>query len=183
MSKLDIPLMQAKPAMPSKKLKETWIETDRTAHETWALLAKKSAASAVMHILCANLGEHNAIVISQQTIAKISGLSARSVRRGIVDLAEDNWIEIRQLGATSQTIAYIVDDRVAWHGVRDGLRYSLFSANIIVSSEEQPDQKLIGQQEPLRRLPKTSELQMPTGDVLPSPSPSPSQTLFPRYGT
>lgn len=159
-----------KPAMPEKKAKGTWIQTDRSAHEAWALLAKKPAASSVMHILCANLGEHNAVVISQQTLAKICGLSERSVRRAIADLVDGNWIEVRQIGATRQTNAYIVNDRVAWQGARDGLKYSLFSANIVVSSSEQPDANSLGQQKPLRQLPKIGELQMPFGDGLEPPS-------------
>lgn len=159
-----------KPAMPKKKTKGTWIQTDRAAHEAWALLAKRPAASAVMHILCANLGEHNAVVISQQTLAKICGLSDRSVRRAIADLVRGNWIEVRQIGATSQTNAYIVNDRVAWHGARDGLKYSLFSASIVISSEEQPDNDQLDNLQPLRRLPRMNETQVPYGDGLPPPS-------------
>jgi len=123
-----------------------------------------------MHILCANLAEHNAVVISQKTIAKLCDLSVRSVRRAIADLVEDNWIEVRQIGTTGQTNAYIVNDRVAWHGARDGIKYSLFSANIIISSEEQPDKEFLGEQAPLRRLPLIGELQIPVGEGRPPPS-------------
>ena len=156
--------------LPAKRPRGTWIQTDREAHEAWAILAKKPAASAVMHILCANLGEHNAVVISQETIAKLCHLSTRSVRRAITDLVEGNWIEVRQLGATSQTNAYVVNDRVAWQGSRDGLRYSLFSAAVVVSEEEQPDRNELGKQEPLRRLPRIGEGQIPSGPGLPPPS-------------
>ena len=52
-----------------------------------------------MHILCANLGEHNAVVISQDTIAKLCGLSTRSVRRAIVDLAEGHLAALGYLAA------------------------------------------------------------------------------------
>lgn len=156
--------------LPAKRPRGTWIQTDREAHEAWAILAKKPAASAVMHILCANLGEHNAVVISQETIAKLCHLSTRSVRRAITDLVEGNWIEVRQLGATSQTNAYVVNDRVAWQGSRDGLRYSLFSAAVVVSEEEQPDRDELGKQEPLRRLPRIGEGQIPSGPGLPPPS-------------
>lgn len=156
--------------LPAKRPRGTWIQTDREAHEAWAILAKKPAASAVMHILCANLGEHNAVVISQETIAKLCHLSTRSVRRAIADLVEGGWIEVRQIGATSQTNAYVVNDRVAWQGSRDGLRYSLFSAAVVVSEEEQPDRDDLGQQQPLRRLPRIGEGQIPSGPGLPPPS-------------
>ena len=153
--------MAKPPPIPAKRPLGTWVQTDREAHEAWAILAKKPAASAVMHILCANLGEHNAVVISQDTIAKLCDLSTRSVRRAIVDLAEGRWIEVRQLGATSQTNAYVVNDRVAWQGSRDGLRYSLFSAAVVVSEEEQPDRAELDQQAPLRHLPRISEGRYP----------------------
>lgn len=162
--------MAKPPPIPAKRPAGTWVQTDREAHEAWAILAKKPAASAVMHILCANLGEHNAVVISQETIAKLCGLSTRSVRRAIIDLVEGRWIEVRQLGATSQTNAYVVNDRVAWQGARDGLRYSLFSAAVVVSEEEQPDRPELGTQDPLRRLPRIGELQLPNGPGLPPPS-------------
>lgn len=163
----------AKPlALPAKRPHGTWIQTGREAHEAWALLAKKPAASAVMHILCANLGEHNAVVISQETIAKLCHLSTRSVRRAVTDLIEGNWIEVRQIGATGQTNAYVINDRVAWQGSRDGLRYSLFSATVVASSHEQPDADRLDELEPLRRIPALhpGEQQLPTGPGLPPPS-------------
>src|SRR3546814_6712951 len=43
-------------------------------------------------------------------------------------LAEDRWIEIRQIGENGTVNAHIINHRVAWSGKRDGLRYSLFSA-------------------------------------------------------
>jgi len=158
------------PALPVKRPRGTWIQTDREAHEAWALLAKKPAASAVMHILCANIGEHNAVVISQDTIANLTQLSTRSVRRAIADLVAGNWIEVRQIGATGQTNAYVVNDRVAWQGARDGLKYSLFSATVVISSHEQPDKNELEKQRPLRQLPRISENQLPSGDGLPPPS-------------
>lgn len=112
-----------------------------------------------MHILCANIGEHNAVVISQDTIANLTKLSTRSIRRAIADLVAGSWIVIRQIGTTRQTNAYIVNDRVAWHGARDGLKYSLFSATVVVSSHEQPDKDELENQKPLRHLPRISEQQ------------------------
>ncbi len=141
--------------LPAKRPPGTWIQTDREAHEAWALLAKKPAASAVMHILCAHLGDHNGVVISQETIAKLCKLSSRSVRRAIMDLIEGNWIEVRQIGATGQTNAYVVNDRVAWHGAREGLRYSLFSATVVVSEEQQPDRADARERRPPRSRRRT----------------------------
>lgn len=163
------PLSKREP-LPAKRPKGTWIQTNREAHEAWALLAKKPAASAVMHMLCAQVGEHNAVVISQQTLARLCAISVRSVGRAIQELVDGNWIEVRQIGATSQTNAYVINDRVAWHGARDGLRYSLFSANVVLSDAEQPDRASLSQQAALRRLPRIGEGQIPNGSGLPPPS-------------
>src|SRR3546814_448611 len=57
--------------------------------------------------------------------------------------------------------------RVVWSGPREGLRYSLFSATVVVSDSEQPDRDTLGKQEPLRRLPPIGERQLPHGDGLP----------------
>ena len=98
--------------------------------------------------------------------------SRRTVQRAVDVLIEDRWIEVRQIGENGTVNAHIINDRVAWSGKRDGIRYSLFSAAVIISEEEQPDQKQIGQQQPLRRLPSLfrDEQQLPSGEGLSPPS-------------
>src|SRR3546814_10929095 len=66
--------------------------------------------------------------------------------------------------------SYVLNDRVVWSGPREGLRYSLFSATVVVSDREKPDRDTLGKQEPLRRLPPIGERQLPNGDGLPPPS-------------
>ena len=87
-------------------------------------------------------------------------------------LREGNWIEVRQIGQTGTANAYIVNDRIAWSGAREGMRYSLFSAAVVISADEQPDQKNPGFQTPLEQLPVvyTGEQQLPTGAGLAPPS-------------
>ncbi|WP_376780425.1 helix-turn-helix domain-containing protein [Paracoccus jeotgali] len=125
-----------------------------------------------MHILTARVGEHNAVVVSQKTLAELMKCSRRTVQRAVDVLVQDRWIELRQIGENGTVNAHIINDRVAWSGKRDGIRYSLFSAAVIVSDEEQPDREQLGNQQPLRRLPSLfrDERQMPSGDGLPPPS-------------
>src|SRR3546814_20696878 len=73
--------------------------------------------------------------------------SRRTVQRAVDALAEDRRIEISQIGENGTVTAHIINDRVAWSGKRDGLRYSLFSAAVILSEAEQPDFEELGQQE------------------------------------
>lgn len=151
----------------------TWLQTERAAHERWALLAMEHPrAAALLHVIVARMGRHNALVTSQENLARWSGCSARTVRRSIKVLKERNWIEIRQIGLNGTVNAYVVNDRVAWSGKRDGIRYSMFSAAILVSDDEQPDQQNLGNQPPLEQIPtmQPGEQQLPSGDGLPPPS-------------
>ncbi|QDA35758.1 helix-turn-helix domain-containing protein (plasmid) [Paracoccus liaowanqingii] len=156
--------------LPDRRLQGSWVQTERVAHEAWMILIAKSPMGAqIMHALTARLGDHNAVVISQVSLAKIIGRSERAVRTAISVLKADNWIEVRQLGNAATVNAYVINDRVAWTGKRDGIRYSLFSAAVVVSEEEQPDRESLGRQAALRRIPDLlqSEAQMPAGQGLP----------------
>ena len=160
-------------ALPEKHSIGTWVQTERAAHEAWAsLIAKAPKAAQLMHILTARVGEHNAVVVSQKTLSALMKCSRRTVQRAVDVLVEDRWIEVRQIGENGTVNAHIINDRVAWNGKRDGIRYSLFSAAVILSEEEQPDRDEIGNQPALRRLPSLfrDERQLPTGDGLPPPS-------------
>lgn len=125
-----------------------------------------------MHLLVARVGEHNAVVVSQETLAEMMGRSKRTVIRAAADLAAANWIEIRQVGKAGTVNAYVINDRVAWVGNRDGIKRSLFSATVIVSEDEQPDRDRLSNQAALRRIPAlfNGEMQLPSGNGLPPPS-------------
>jgi hypothetical protein len=149
----------------------TWVQTDRQAHERWAQLSVMNPkAGALLHVLASRVGEHNAVIASHATLASIMGCSASTVKRALEALRAGNWLEVRQVGSTASVNAYVVNDRVVWSGPRDGLRLSLFTANVLVSEEEQPDRDSLGRQEPLVRLPQVGERQMPVGAGLPPPS-------------
>lgn len=156
--------------LPQKK-QNTWVQTDRAAHEAWAKLSiQNPKAGALLHVLAANVGENNAVVVSQRVLAKLLGCSPDTIKRALSVLVVGNWIEVRQIGDRGTVNAYILNDRVVWSQARDNLRFSLFSANVILDHDEQPDKDFIHDQEPLRKLPKIGELQIPTGDGLPPPS-------------
>jgi len=62
----------------------SWVQTDRKAHEAWArLVIDKPKAAALLHILVANMGAQNAIVISQGLLSKMTTWHVRTVKRAI----------------------------------------------------------------------------------------------------
>lgn len=153
--------------LPTKSTRPgSWVQTDRAAHEAWGRLSIQSPkAGALLHVLAAQVGDHNAVVISQRVLAKILGCHVNTVATAVKTLVAGNWLEVRQIGPSSTVNAYVLNDRVAWATSREGLRHSLFSAAVVVSEEEQPDRAEIGTQPPLRRLPRLfpGERQLPTG--------------------
>lgn len=151
----------------------SWVQVERAALERWAILAAENPrAASVMMVLVAQMGRHNAIVASQANLARLANCSVRTFQRALDVLRAEKWIEVRQIGPNGTSCAYIVNDRVAWSGKRDGIRYSLFSAAVLVSDDEQPDQAELERLEPLEHVPAmfTGEQQLPIGDGLPPPS-------------
>ena len=158
------------PELPARKPYGSWVQTERAAHEAWAALITRSPIAArAMHVITAQIDDQNAFIISQEALAELVNCSERRLRDAIKILAEDNWIEVRRIGGRGTVNAYVVNDRVAWNGSRDGLRYSLFSAKVYVPEREQPDREELGNQAPLRRLPSmfAGEQQLPSGEGLP----------------
>lgn len=148
----------------------TWVQTERAAHEAWAALIDQSPQAAkIMHILTARIEDHNAVVVSQDTLAKLAKASRRTVQRALTVLRDGNWIDIRQIGPNGTVNAYVINDRVAWADRRDNLRLSIFSATVIADAEEQPDQDQLHSLPSLHRLPTLfdGEAQLPSGAGLP----------------
>ena len=157
--------------LPEKVVRGTWVQTEREAHEAWAKLIRRSPKAAeLMHLITARIGENNAVVMSIPTIMKLMDASRPTVVRAIKLLRDDRWVQTVQIGGSGTTNAYVVNDRVAWTGPRDGIRFSLFSAMVITTDDEQPDRDQLDGQKPLRKLPHPGELQIPSGEGLPPPS-------------
>lgn len=153
------------------KVRGAWVQTDRAAHEAWAqFLAIKgaNAASRVLHLLIARMGDKNAVVISQNALAEQLHVDPRTVRRAIAMLREYNWVQTVNIGgAKSGVQAYVINSRVAWQGARDGIRSSIFDATVYATETEQ--EEIEDQNKPLHRLPDLfpGEAQLASGDGLP----------------
>lgn len=160
----------------------SWVQVERAAMERWAKLAvEHPRAASVMMTMVAQMGRNNALVVSQKTLAKLTGCARATLQRALDVLKEGRWIDVRQIGPTGTACAYIINDRVAWTGARDGIRYSMFSANVVVADFEQPDSTELDHQKPLERLPAVfkGEHQLPTGPGLDPPTQPPLIGLEP----
>lgn len=102
------------PPSAQKRSGGSWVQTERKAHEAWAnSIGRKPAAARVMHLLVANMGEQNAVVVSQKTLAKMMGSSIDTVQRALRVLVEERWVQVVKLNGPGTVAAHIVNDRVA----------------------------------------------------------------------
>ncbi|WP_273417004.1 helix-turn-helix domain-containing protein [Pseudomonas sp.] len=148
-----------------------WVQTERKAHEDWAnLIGRKPKAAMLLHHLVAKMGQQNAVVVSQKTLAKLIGVTDRTVRTALSDLVAERWIQVVKMNGPGTVAAYVVNDRVAWGQPRDQLRLSVFSATVVADIEDQDTATLDNIE--LRRIPSLfpGERQLPSGDGQGPPS-------------
>lgn len=157
------------PAMTESK-RQTWVQTERAAHDAWGdLCARNQRAAVLLHKLVAHMDKSGAVVASHSTLSSICGYSVATLKRAITDLRADRWIEVLQIGGKGGACAYVVNDRVAWADTREKRSMSMFSANVIVDRAEQQGVDT----GPLRRIPTLmhpAELQLPSGPGAEPPS-------------
>ena len=127
------------PKMNQPSFKGSWVQTERKAHEAWAkLVADKPRAAQLLHLLVANMDKRGAIVASQATLARLAGVSLSTIKRAIADLVAGQWVQTVRVGSErGGVMAYIVNSRVAWSDKRENLKYALFDARVLVSTEDQ----------------------------------------------
>ncbi len=155
---------------------QTWVQTDRKAHEAWGRLVHQSPrAAALLHTLVAHMDQSAAVVCSYAALAQLTGMSYATIRRAVADLKAGQWIQTIQIGGKGGGLAFVVNSRVAWSSRRENLPLAVFSARVLAIGSEQEPGTLDGP--PLRRVPvlrHLGERQLPTG---PGEDP-PSQPSF-----
>lgn len=144
--------------------RQTWVQTDRKAHEAWGRLVHESPrAAALLHTLVAHMDQTAAVVCSYAALAQLSGMSYATIRRAVADLKAGQWIQTIQIGGKGGGLAFIVNSRVAWATKRELLGMAVFSAQVLAIASEQDADALDGP--PLRRIPTLypGERQLPIG--------------------
>jgi len=129
---------------PATYGRNTWVQTERKAHEAWAhLTATSPRASVLMHHLVARMGHQNAVVISQKTLAKLMGCTTRTVQNALADLVKGRWVQVVQVGPAGTVNAYVVNAHVAWGEARDQIgRLAVFTATVVADADDQPPEVL-----------------------------------------
>lgn len=172
--------MARKPPKPSDAVTlarpgRTFIQTDRATHEAWAkLMSENNTSARLMHVLCAQMDDGtNAVVVSQRTLAKLMGVTDRTIRTALKPLVDGLWIQVVQIGQTGSVNAYVLNSTVAWTRSRNDLRLSTFHARVIADATDQargtPVTPVTGKLRTVPLLHSGDEL-LPSGQGLPPPS-------------
>lgn len=145
--------------------KQTWVQTERKSHEAWADLVRTNASAAtLLHVLVAHVDQQGAVVASRDTLAALAKCSVATIKRAVVALKTDRWIEVVQLGGKGGVNAYVLNSRVAWADRRDRLPGAIFTATVIAARSEQDEVETA----PLRRIPALhigEHLDMDSGEI------------------
>jgi len=157
--------MKSKLIQPqATRSRQTWVQTERAAHEAWGRLTVSSPrAAALMHHLVSQMDQSAAVVASHAALAGLTGMSASTIKRAINDLKVGNWIEVVQLGGKGGALAFIINSNVGWATRRDKLHLAVFTARVIAVGDEQEPGYL--DRPALHQIPilASGEQQLPSG--------------------
>lgn len=114
-----------------------------------ALARESPAAHATLWTLCKAMNKQNAVMVSQDSLAKLTGYSKATLKRALTHLREQQWIQVLKVGASN---VYRVNSSVFWQS-RANERWASFSAEVLVNFDEQDNLTKAAPEPKLRHIP------------------------------
>lgn len=138
--------------LPAARSHAEFVQLYRSAMRAMRMLAIEAPmAHAVLYVLLERMNQRNALVVSVETLCKITGKSRSTVSRALSELRRRNYIDVLRAGNIP---VIVVNKRVAWTTdtvLREKL--AIFDAQVILSANEQDDANRIENEKPLAQLP------------------------------
>lgn len=100
------------------------------------LMQKNPLAYRIWRFLANNMDSYNAVIVSYSTMQEIFEVSRMTLYRAIKLLDEDDYIRIYKSGTSN---VYALNDNMVWNSWGTNKKYSKFSANVIISENEQEE--------------------------------------------
>lgn len=91
------------------------------------------SAHLLLWTMVKQMDKKNALMISQESLCKLTRLSAATVKRAVALLREQQWIDVFKVGTSN---VYRVNSTVVWQDRADG-KWATFSANVVLNFDEQ----------------------------------------------
>ena len=100
------------------------------------LMQKNPLAYRIWRFLANNMDGFNAVIVSYNTMQEIFEVSRMTLYRAIKLLDEDDYIRIYKSGTSN---VYALNHDMVWNSWGTNKKYSKFSANVIISENEQEE--------------------------------------------
>lgn len=113
------------------------------------LAFQSPAARKLLTSLVKAMNKQNAVMVSQESLAKLTGLSKPTIKRSVALLREQKWIDVLKVGTAN---VYRVNSGVFWTARADG-RWASFSAEVLLNFDEQDEQTKLQPKAQLRHIP------------------------------
>jgi hypothetical protein len=104
--------------------------------EITELARRAPAAHKTLWSLIKQMDKQNAVMISQESLVKVTGYSKPTVQRALATLKAEKWLAILKVGTAN---VYKVNSTVVWQS-RANEKWASFSAQVIVNFEEQDEE-------------------------------------------
>lgn len=99
------------------------------------LAFRAPAARKLLTSLVKAMNKQNAVMVSQESLVKLTGLSKPTVKRAVAVLRDQQWIEVLKVGTAN---VYRINSGVFWMDRADG-RWASFSAELVLNFDEQDE--------------------------------------------
>lgn len=126
-------LKKAEEQEERKKKNLDFVQFNRTGLDALVKLSNPLAIRVFM-LLTKEMNKENKIIVSQQTLAQLLGVTRQSVSNAIKELVEKNMFTILKTGSSS---VYCLNADVVWSDRADKKKYASFRATVLVSEKEQ----------------------------------------------
>ncbi|SAL80167.1 helix-turn-helix domain-containing protein [Caballeronia telluris] len=113
------------------------------------LAFQSPAARKLLTSLVKAMNKQNAVMVSQESLAKLTGLSKPTIKRSVALLREQQWIDVLKVGTAN---VYRVNSGVFWTARADG-RWASFSAEVLLNFDEQDEHTKTQPKAQLRHIP------------------------------
>jgi hypothetical protein len=118
--------------------------------ETVALANESGAAFKVLMVLVRQMDRVNSVLISNESLEKLTKQSTSTVKRAVKLLREKQWVDVFKIGTSN---LYRVNSSIFWQDGSDG-KWASVQANVYINFDEQDEQTKA-------RLPGTWTRQIP----------------------
>lgn len=100
------------------------------------------SAHRVLWTLIGEMDKENAVMLSVDSLCKLTKLGSATIKRAVALLREQQWLDVFKIGTSN---VYRVNSALVWHERADS-KWASFSARVLVNFDEQDEtaRKLVG---------------------------------------